>query len=104
MTTNDERSMRLSRRGLLLVLPAAALAGACKRGTPASCRDTSGLSPDDLNARTALGYVETSMDPKAHCSACRQYVPAPSSDACGTCKIMKGPIHPNGTCKVFAAL
>jgi len=44
------------------------------------------------------------MDPKLRCTACRQYVPASSSDACGSCKIMKGPIHPNGTCRAFAAM
>jgi len=104
MTMDDDGATRVSRRKLLLAIPVAALAGACKKGAPSSCRDTSGLSPDDLNARTALGYAEVSMDPKQRCTACRQYVPAPSSDGCGTCKIMKGPIHPNGTCRAFASM
>jgi len=104
MTMRDDGSTRVSRRRLLFAIPMAALAGACKGGAPASCRDTSALGADDLNARTALGYAETSMDPKLRCTACRQYVPASSSDACGSCKIMKGPIHPNGTCRVFAAM
>jgi hypothetical protein len=90
----------------MLVAPAAALAfaAACKKGAPASCDDKSGLAPDDVTVRSSLGYTDRSTDPAQLCIKCRQYVPAPSSDACGTCKIMKGPIHPNGTCRAFAAL
>jgi hypothetical protein len=97
---------RLPRRALLLALPtaAAAVANACKKGPPQSCSDLSGLTPDDVSARTALGYADTSMDPEQRCTKCRQYIPAPFADACGGCKVMKGPIHPNGTCRAFAAL
>ncbi len=96
----------VTRRHLLLVAPAAALALAvgCKKGPPASCGDTSSLTPDDLTARNALGYTDHSTDPAQHCEKCRQYVPGPSADACGTCKVMKGSIHPQGSCRAFAGM
>lgn len=86
--------------------PAAALAfaAACKKGPPASCSDKSSLSADDVTARNALAYVDHSLDAAQVCVKCRQYVPAPESDACGSCKVLKGPVHPNGTCRAFAAL
>lgn len=83
---------------LLAVLPAG-LAG-CSRAP--KCNDTSGLSPEDAKIRTeAAAYTEPSMDASKHCADCVQFVPG-ASDGCGTCKVVKGPIHPKGTCKLFA--
>jgi hypothetical protein len=104
VSSRQTPSSPVTRRHLLLVAPAAALAfaAACKKGQPASCGDTSGLAEADVTARNSLGYADRAMDAAQLCVKCRQYVPAPSSGACGTCKIMKGPIHPNGTCRAFA--
>ncbi len=83
---------------LAAVLPA--LAGCSK--TP-HCEDTSALSPDDAHIRSEIAaYVDQSPDPNKHCSACAQFNPA-GKDACGTCKVVKGPINPNGYCKLFVA-
>lgn len=104
MTHRPKPSPAIARRQLLLAAPAAlALAVACKKGPPASCSDKSGLTADDVTARNALAYTDRSADPAQLCVKCRQYVPA-ASDACGACKIMKGPIHPNGTCRAFAGM
>ncbi len=81
------------------------LLASCKRADsmPASCTDTSALSPDEVNTRTTLGYVDASTQGDRTCSACVQFL-APASDAqCGACKLLKGPIHPRGSCKAFAA-
>lgn len=96
----------LSRRRLLFVSASALalLGAACKSSGPASCTDVSGLEPDELNARNALGYVDRTPDPTKPCIKCQQYVPAPAADQCGGCKVLKGPIHPQGYCKVFAPL
>jgi hypothetical protein len=106
VSSRPTSSSAVTRRHLILIAPAAALAFAasCKKGPPASCSDKSGLSADDLTARNALGYTDLSTDPAQLCVKCRQYVPGPSADTCGTCKIMKGPIHPNGTCRAFAGM
>lgn len=96
----------LTRRAALaraLALPVyaalpAALVG-CSKGP--KCDDTSGLSPDDAKLRTEIAaYVEVSPDPAKRCSDCVQFVPA-GKDACGSCKVVKGPINPGGTCKLF---
>jgi hypothetical protein len=99
-------SSSVTRRHLILIAPAAALAfaAACKKGPPASCGDKGSLTADDVTARNALAYTDLSTDPAQLCVKCRQYVPGPSAEACGTCKVVKGPIHPNGTCRAFAGM
>jgi len=76
----------------------------CRRKTvaPFACTESHGLSPDDAQARKTLGYAEPATDAARTCAACQQFVPAPDGETCGACKVLKGPIHPHGTCKVFA--
>jgi hypothetical protein len=75
---------------------------ACGKATaPAACLDVTGLTPDDAQARTALGYAEPAADQSKGCASCQQFVAPAADGACGSCKLLKGPIHPNGTCKVF---
>jgi hypothetical protein len=98
------KSAPFARRGLLLgggaCLALAASAG-CKNSSPSSCNDTSKLAPDDLTARTAVAYLDKSPEPGKVCLKCIQYIAAPSADQCGGCKVIKGPIHPNGWCRVY---
>ncbi len=101
-------SNRLSRRDLLhqtAAMGALAAIGAtgCKEKTPPlACTDTSALSPADLQVRTLLAYVDASMEPGKTCSVCQQFLPA-APNACGACKVVKGPINPGGNCKSFVA-
>jgi hypothetical protein len=106
VSSRQPLSPSVTRRHLFLVAPAAAiaLAAACKKGAPASCGDTSGLTPDELTARNSLAYSDRSPDAAQQCIKCRQYVPGQSDDACGSCKILKGPVHPHGTCRAFAGM
>jgi hypothetical protein len=67
-----------------------------------SCTDTMSLSATDAQVRTSLLYVDNSVEPGKSCSGCQQFIPA-APDACGTCKIVKGPINPKGYCKSFVA-
>jgi hypothetical protein len=94
----------LTRRRLLIVAPATiasfALA-ACEKKEPDACTSTLGLMPDEIKTRTSLGYRDRSADPKKHCIDCQQYIAPPSVDQCGGCKVMKGPVHPRGSCNVF---
>jgi hypothetical protein len=103
----DERF--LSRRALLrrsAEAGVAALLGAtaCGRSEPKalSCSDTSALPPLDAQVRVALAYVDVSLEPGKACAGCQQFTPGPA-DACGSCKVLKGPINPTGYCKSFAA-
>lgn len=93
----------LTRTVHLTVLGSAASAFiACKDNKPAGfkCDDTTGLAPAEIEARKALGYVDASPEPAKLCTNCQQYVPGTQ---CGTCKVLKGGVHPNGYCKSWAA-
>lgn len=88
----------------LLVLSAAAAAPAfllaCSKKP--SCSDVTGLSPDDVTARGTNTYTDTAPDASKKCSLCAQYQPA-AANSCGTCKVIKGPISPEGWCKLYVA-
>ena len=86
----------MERRQFLLVL--ATVSCSKKQFT---CTDVTGLTPDDIQARTTLAYSDFSTDVKKTCATCQQFVEA-NKEGCGTCKILKGPVHPNGSCKSFA--
>jgi hypothetical protein len=99
---------KLSRRDLLersAALGALAVFGAtaCNKPVPPlNCTDTTSLAPADAQLRAMLKYVDVSTQPGKTCSGCAQFiVGAPS--ACGTCKILKGPVNPGGNCSSFAA-
>ena len=87
---------------------AAALLPACKSSTstPAKaldCTDVSALSPNEIATRTTLGYVDATPEPAKTCLNCLQYI-AGAANNCGACKVIKGPIHPAGYCKVWVAI
>jgi hypothetical protein len=63
------------------------------------CGDVSGLSELDRTMRTeTLKYVTVTPDPAKRCDNCKFWVPAAEGQACGTCTLVKGPIHPGGYC------
>jgi len=75
----------------------------CKRRPPPTCTDVSGLSPEDAHSRSALGYLDQAPDVARACEKCTQYLEAKSDGTCGSCRVLRGPISPAGTCKLFAA-
>jgi hypothetical protein len=78
----------------LLLLPS------CGRKEPASCNGPV-LTPEDVQRRTTLGYVDHTPDDKRRCDECVQYTASASQEQCGTCNLFKGPIHPGGVCNLF---
>lgn len=103
----DRMSSNWSRRTFLQVGGAAGLAlvgiGCSKKEAAPTCTDTTGMSEPDVATRTNFAYVDATPDPTKPCSTCQQYTPAPSASACGGCKLVKGPISPSGTCKLWVA-
>jgi hypothetical protein len=93
----------ISRRKLLASLGGALLASGCKSAIapPSSCDDTTRLTEEERGVRKALAYADRSTDPSKACKSCLQWVPPPSEGSCGGCKLLKGPVHPDGTCKAF---
>jgi hypothetical protein len=99
---------RVSRRATLKILVAApaalAVLNACgKKDKPDSCTDVSALSDPDKTARTALQYTDASPQPDKRCSGCNLYQTPPEPSQCGTCQVIKGPIHPDGYCTSWVA-
>ena len=101
----DDLSRReLLERGAAFGAVAALLVTGCSKKAPAlNCTDTTGLSATDVTIRTTLAYVDVSTEPGKTCSGCQQFVAPPAPGACGTCKVLKGPINPTGNCKSFVA-
>ncbi len=67
------------------------------------CSNVSALSADELRTRNDVAkYVDQTLEAAKRCSGCAQFVAA-APDQCGRCKIVKGPINPNGGCILFAA-
>lgn len=98
------RSTLLGRRKLFVLTAASiAMLHACKRDEPASCIHVMGLAETDIELRKTLEYVDRSPVEGSTCERCVQWVPAQDRGKCGGCKVMKGPVHPQGYCKVFAA-
>ena len=96
--TNRRNFIRLS------VLGGAALAAGCGGGGGSSltCTDTTGLAPADTALRTSQQYSDASTHGADKCSACRFYTAAAEASACGSCQVLRGPIHPDGWCTLFA--
>jgi hypothetical protein len=67
-----------------------------------TCDAVMGLAPEGIAMRQNMGYVDRSKVPGQSCSNCQQFVPAPNAGQCGSCKVLPGPAHPKGHCKVWA--
>jgi hypothetical protein len=87
-------------------LTAPALLAACGGGgaptAAAECDGYDALTPQDLQMRQGLQYVDATPDPAKMCSNCIQYT-APTGGPCGGCKLFAGPVVPGGYCSVWAA-
>jgi hypothetical protein len=103
---------RLTRRQLLTAtaklsaVAGAAIAGfGCGKSTPGnfSCSDTTGMHPNDVAARKAQEYSDASPIAEKTCAGCKHYEAPPKEGSCGTCKVLKGSVHPKGYCKLFLA-
>jgi hypothetical protein len=117
--TREEESMsdqtmgrREATRRMLFVLGAAAVApsaltacGGEESGSGAGalrCTDTSGLQPAELTMRQSQAYADASPHSDKHCNNCRFYQ-AGQPNQCGGCQVIRGQIHPQGYCNLWAA-
>ncbi len=63
-----------------------------------TCTDETGLTDAEKAVRASLKYVDKADDPAKACKLCQLYKAAADDKSCGGCVIMKGPIHPDGSC------
>ena len=91
--------------GLLASTPlwVGVLSACGKKTEPDSCTDVSQLNDADKAARSALQYTDKSPEAARVCNVCTYYQPAQDPAQCGSCKLVKGPVHPKGFCSGFAA-
>ena len=68
-----------------------------------SCMDTTGLEEADITMRNTLLYTDQSETEGQNCANCQLYVLPEAGSNCGTCTTVKGPIHPDGWCSIWAA-
>ena len=98
-----EPASRLSRRSLLAEAASALAvlgASACSKA-PDSCNDPNRIKPEQRAIRDALGYTEPTTEPGKTCAKCGQYQAPEKMSDCGGCKVLPGPVHPNGYCRAF---
>jgi hypothetical protein len=74
----------------------------CNKERDFACTQTNDLTAEEAQTRTAAGYEEPASDSSRVCNLCQQWQER-SSNQCGGCKLMRGPIHPLGTCRLFVA-
>jgi len=102
-----EGRTKLSRRQTLQLLGAAPalpmLFSACgSKSEPDSCSDVGSLGEAEKTARSALQYSDQSPQADKHCRDCQLFLAPPEPSQCGSCQVVKGPIHPNGYCTAWA--
>ena len=78
----------------------AACAGGTEGGGTAAldCSDTSALTPQEVETRTSLQYVEKSVTEGKNCLNCQQYQAPANAGECGKCLVVPGSINPEGNC------
>jgi len=97
----------MQRRGLLSLLTTSTLGAIALSVTgcskPLRCDDTASLSPAELETRNVTAqYVDQSPEAEKHCSSCALFQ-SKGDTVCGGCQLVKGPINPNGYCKLWVA-
>jgi len=100
-STLTRREMLGHSVGLLVIGSTPALLSACKK-REVHCNEVSGLSEADIELRSQLEYRDDSPHGEAkNCANCAFYVVGKKNE-CGTCSLVKGPIHPLGYCDTWA--
>lgn len=100
----------VSRRRFLAATGAALglspILAACGGGdvTAASCEGYDQLTPEQLQARQNLNYVDVSVTPGQRCDNCRFYNAPEGGSPCGGCQLFAGPVAPAGWCSSWVAM
>jgi len=61
------------------------------------------VDPGSESLRTSLNYSSASAEPAKACGGCGFFTSDESSQGCGNCVIMSGPVDETGVCDSWAA-
>ena len=100
MNNEDNHTRKLTRRSALKNM--ASMAGAA--AAPAWLVSRSAFAENNKYGSTPKSAVQYQDHPKGNhqCSNCMHFIPGPSADAMGHCKIVAGKIAPKGWCLAWA--
>lgn len=97
--STSRRRFLAATAGALGLAPVLAACGGGSGVEAASCDGYDALTPQDLQARAALQYVDNTPIPAQRCDNCQFYVPAEGgASPCGGCQLFAGPVAPAGYC------
>lgn len=65
------------------------------------CNDTSALTSAELSLRQTNQYTDQSPNAAKTCTNCNFFSAPPAANTCGGCTVIKGPIHPQGYCRLW---
>ncbi len=65
------------------------------------CSDVSGLTDSELATRTSNDYTSASPYNDKFCGTCNLFIMPKEGKQCGSCQVVKGPISPQGYCKLW---
>ena len=68
------------------------------------CGDLTGLTNAEIEVRKNFEYVAQTPDPAKRCDNCGLWVVPAEGQKCGGCKIIKGPINPDGHCTAWVPM
>ncbi|MFB6262203.1 MAG: high-potential iron-sulfur protein [Bradymonadaceae bacterium] len=71
-------------------------------GGKLNCENPEGLSKAKMKTRKNLKYVDKSPKKGKNCLNCNFYVKPKKKGECGSCKVVPGPVHPEGYCTSWA--
>lgn len=91
------RRLWLTRCIQLAVVGPITIMAACQRSDQVVCADPTRLSDSENSLRASLRYTENSPRDDQRCRVCAFY-DASQAPPCGMCKLLKGPVSPNGHC------
>lgn len=100
----------VSRRRFLVsagaVLGVGPVLAACGGGSvqASECEGYAQLTPQDLQARQNLNYVDETVTPGQRCDNCRFYTAPAGGSPCGGCQLFAGPVAPGGWCSSWVAV
>jgi hypothetical protein len=127
MDKNDTDSKLLGRRRTLQMFGMGLAAGGlvvagigCSKETPAPSADNGAAGGNTASGgggdcmqdidegsktlRRTLQYKSKAVVPEKHCSACAQFIPNKYGACGGGCKLIPGPVKPEGGCLSFAPI